>query len=96
MSHDCHSIIGGSFCLFLRPLRLPQFFIPFKSLHVFFQLPLHIPFEDGNEWLAGRLTHTAKLDKEDTPDMHDEEKENHLPHFELTGAILGCCFDVES
>jgi len=27
-------------------------------------------------------------------DMHDEEKESHLPHFELTKTVLGCCFDV--
>ncbi len=27
-------------------------------------------------------------------DMHDEEKESCLPHFELTRTILGCCFDV--
>ena len=26
--------------------------------------------------------------------MHDEEKENRLPYFELTRAILGCCFEV--
>ena len=26
--------------------------------------------------------------------MHDEEKESHLPHFELTRTILGCCFEV--
>ena len=27
-------------------------------------------------------------------DMHDEERENHLPHFELTRIILNCCFEV--
>ena len=26
--------------------------------------------------------------------MHDEEKEKHLPHSELTRTILGCSFDV--
>ena len=25
-------------------------------------------------------------------DMQDEEKEKHLPYFELTRTILGCCF----
>jgi len=35
-----------------------------------------------------------KHDKGDTPDMHDEEKENRLPHSELTRSILGCCFEV--
>jgi GxxExxY protein len=41
------------------------------------------------------LTQTGqKHDKEDTPDMHDEEKESRLPHFELTRTILGCCFEV--
>lgn len=35
-----------------------------------------------------------KHDKEDKPDMQDKEKENHLPHFELTRTILGCCLEV--
>ena len=26
--------------------------------------------------------------------MHDEERECHLPYFELTRTILGCCFEV--
>jgi len=26
--------------------------------------------------------------------MQDKKRENHLPHFELTSAILGCCFEV--
>jgi GxxExxY protein len=30
----------------------------------------------------------------DTPDMLDKGKENHLPYFELTRTILGCCFEV--
>ena len=26
--------------------------------------------------------------------MQDKKRENHLPHFELTSAILGCCLEV--
>jgi GxxExxY protein len=35
-----------------------------------------------------------KHDRGDMHDMQDEEKESHLPHFELTRTILGCCFEV--
>ena len=40
------------------------------------------------------VEHAKKHDLWDTPDMHDREKENHLPHSELTRTILGCCFEV--
>ena len=35
-----------------------------------------------------------KPDLGDILDMRDKEKENHLPHSELTRSILGCCFEV--
>lgn len=31
--------------------------------------------------------------KQDVPDMHDK-RENYLPHSDLTGAILSCCFEM--
>ena len=35
-----------------------------------------------------------KHDRGDMLDLHDEERESRLPHFELTRTILGCCFEV--
>lgn len=40
------------------------------------------------------ISSDRKHDMNDLPDTHDEKNERSLPHYELTRAILGCCFEV--